>query len=275
MFLIEILSLVVVVLGKVPAMKEAFYFRGGQAACLLIHGFASTPSEVRWLGEKLHQQGFTTQGVMLTGHGVTPEDLARTQWSDWYHSAEEAFLELKQRYEIVFVIGVSMGGLLALMLAANYPNHVTAVVTAGTPGGRRFFRDRRIHLAAVAKYFVPYQERRVPADIKKLHEEMGRVYYSKRPLAAVHSLLKLVDSTIKLLPRVTCPTLIMHSRSDDVIHWQSAPFIKKHLSNARLGFVENSAHIITVDQEREKVLMYIEGFFREIMEEEGVMFEFD
>jgi len=258
---------------KSLAMNKAFRFDRGRAACLLLHGFASTPSEVRWLGEQLYRRGYTVRGVLLAGHGTAPEDLAQTRWPDWYRSAEKAFLELKENHQVVFVAGVSMGGLLALMLAARYPGSVAAVVTAGTPGGRRFFRDWRIHLVPVLKYFLRFQRRNVPEDIKRLHEKMGRVYYAKRPLAAVHSLLKLVSRVEKLLPGVRCPVLIMHSRTDDVIRWQSAVSIQRHLpGTGRVSYVEQSTHIITMDKERDVVLERIDEFFRQIMGKEGVQF---
>ncbi|MBO8168427.1 MAG: alpha/beta fold hydrolase [Thermoanaerobacteraceae bacterium] len=256
---------------KLPAQAKPFYFNDRKAVCLLIHGFASTPSEVRWLGEQLYGRGYAVRGVLLTGHGTTPEEFAQTGWPQWYRSVEQAFLELKERHDRILTVGVSMGGLLALMLAADYPQAVSGVVTAGTPGARRFFRDWRIHLTPLIKHFIPYHIRQIPEDKKRLHRQMGRVYYVKRPLSAVHSLLKLTDVVKKRLPQVYAPVLVMHSRADATIHPGSARFIYSRLGtqNKKLFYVERSDHIITLDKERDLVLNCIDGFFREIMGYQG------
>lgn len=247
-----------------------FYFQGDQdAACLLIHGFASTPSEVRWLGEQLSKRGYSTMGVLLSGHGTTPEELAGTTWKDWYSSVEGAYKRLRKDHKHVFVVGVSMGGLLAMMLAKNYPVEVAGIVTAGTPGSRWVFMDKRIHVTPIAKHFMPFQKRRVSPEARKLHEQTGRVYYFKRPLAAVQSMMQLTIRIRKLLPEILVPALIMHSRKDKVINPASADIIYKHLgSNQKtLFFVDESDHIITLDKERDLVLNCIDGFFRELLEE--------
>lgn len=248
-------------------MKDAFYLAGGKPLCLLLHGFASTPSEVRWLGQQLNLRGYTVKGVLLAGHGTTPEQLAETSWRDWYNSAQTTLLDLVEQHRPIFVVGVSMGGLLALKLAAQHPKKVTAVVTAGTPISRRFFLDWHIHLVPLAKHFIAYQQRKISADAKEMHQQMGRVYYTRRPLSAAHQLLKLVDSVKQDITNINCPALIMHSKADKVINWRSAVELQRRLGNkAQLQLVAHSDHIITIDREKEQVLERMDKFFREIME---------
>ena len=65
---------------------EPFYLPGGPVACLLIHGFVSTPQEMRWLGAQLNAADFTVLGVRLSGHATKASDLFRTRWRDWIAS---------------------------------------------------------------------------------------------------------------------------------------------------------------------------------------------
>jgi len=59
-----------------------FFFEGGPTGCLLIHGFSSSPPEMRLMGEYLAGKGLTVLGVRLAGHGTSPEDMATTAWRD-------------------------------------------------------------------------------------------------------------------------------------------------------------------------------------------------
>ena len=96
---------------------QPFFLEGGSHAVLLIHGFTGSAGHMRPLGEALHAQGFTVQGINLPGHATSMEDMGRTQWQDWLQAAKEACVALKDRYEHVSVAGLSMGGVLTLLLA--------------------------------------------------------------------------------------------------------------------------------------------------------------
>ena len=97
-----------------------FYFQRGPVGVLLIHGYTATAAEMRLLGEYLAARGLTASGVLLPGHGATPEEMNRCRWQDWAAHVERAYAELSARCRAVFVGGESMGGLLALYLGARH-----------------------------------------------------------------------------------------------------------------------------------------------------------
>ncbi|HZK55502.1 MAG TPA: alpha/beta fold hydrolase [Desulfosporosinus sp.] len=96
---------------------EPFYFPGKRVGCLLIHGFSGAPAEMRFMGERLAEAGWTVLGILLSGHGTTPEQRAETSWEDWAKDVEVGVKELRKSCDTVIGIGLSMGGLLALHLA--------------------------------------------------------------------------------------------------------------------------------------------------------------
>ena len=100
---------------------EPFFFPGGPVGCLLLHGFTAMPEEMRWLGEALAGHGHTVFGVRLAGHATSPADLARTRWTDWLISVEEGLAFLAGVTDQVFLVGQSMGGMIALVAAAALP----------------------------------------------------------------------------------------------------------------------------------------------------------
>ena len=105
-------------LPSIMSGGESFFFKGGQVGVLCLHGFTASPAEVRWLGEHLAGHDYTVYGPRLPGHAPHPHDLARYRWQDWYLTALDGCHLLHSHCQQVFVVGHSMGGCLALLLAA-------------------------------------------------------------------------------------------------------------------------------------------------------------
>src|SRR5437879_6801892 len=91
----------------------------GPRGALLLHGFAGTPPELRRLGEHLAAHGWRCAAPAMAGHATMPEDLERATWRDWAESAGRALDELAAECTQVVVAGQSMGGSMALHLAAH------------------------------------------------------------------------------------------------------------------------------------------------------------
>src|SRR5438067_7525353 len=84
-----------------PEQLRPFRIRGGTRGGLLIQGFAGTPPEMRGLGEYLAAAGYDVMGPLLAGHGLTPQAMAQTRWTDWARSAQDALTasdEIAGRY---------------------------------------------------------------------------------------------------------------------------------------------------------------------------------
>jgi carboxylesterase len=128
-------------LGK-PTIDEllgpvGFIERKGSVGVLLVHGLTGTPTEMKQFGKVIARKGFTVACPELAGHCATIEALSATKWHDWYLSIEAAFDALKAECDHVFVAGLSMGALIALLLAAKKGNQVAGVILLSTT----FFYD--------------------------------------------------------------------------------------------------------------------------------------
>jgi len=99
--------------------KKEYFLEGGTKACLLVHGITGTPAELRELGELLNSKGYTVLGVRLKGHGTVIEDMLDCTYRDWIASAVEGFELLRKKCSKVYVIGHSMGSLIALYIEEN------------------------------------------------------------------------------------------------------------------------------------------------------------
>lgn len=92
---------------------------GGHAAALLIHGFPGTPAEMRPVADVLHAAGWTTHGLLLPGFGADITTLAERTHADWLAAVRAAYDDLRRQHDPVMIVGNSMGGALALELAAT------------------------------------------------------------------------------------------------------------------------------------------------------------
>ena len=104
-----------------PGAEPWSHVGSGPHGALVIHGFTGNPSSMRGVAEALAAAGFHVELPRLPGHGTTVEDMLATDWADWSGAAETAYAEICARSRKVVVVGLSMGGALALRLGANHP----------------------------------------------------------------------------------------------------------------------------------------------------------
>jgi carboxylesterase len=220
--------------------------------CLLIHGFSGNPSEMRWMGNYLAEQGMRVEAVRLAGHGTDPAELKHITWRDWLQSAAEGLERLAHGRGRVVIVGFSMGGLLGLHLCAANPELVSGLITIASPV---YFRDRRIHLIPVVRHLVHWHHVRRPGTHIDPEAHTRYRAYRRYPLIAVDQLLDLMRVTRKVIPQVSTPTLIMHGMRDHVIHPKSAYYLFRQIgaSAKELVWWGNSGHGVVFDAEREDV----------------------
>lgn len=227
--------------------------RIGVAVC---HGFTGSPVSMQPWSDYLADQGFAINMPLLAGHGTSWQDLAKTPWQQWYRDFEASYLELTQRCDAVFVAGMSMGGALALRLAANHPVAGLALVNPGLT-----FSDARAKYSGLLKYVI----KSVPAigdDIKLPGVTEGA--YTRTPVAAVHQLSQLFADTTALLPQVTAPTIVFRSTVDHVVPESSMDTLKTGLGSRSVEVVplENSYHVATMDHDAQQIFSQSAEFFR-------------
>lgn len=211
---------------------------------------------MRLLGEYLNSKGFTVKCVLLPGHGTTPEDLNETTTDDWYAGAEHACCELLSSHSKVMVAGLSMGGLLTIRIASQLPIERAAILAAPI-----YLQDKRVPLFPILRYFVKY----LPKQKRNYHEAAKyNVAYDKMPTKPIGSILQMIKTAkAEYIPKIEIPCLVMQSKIEHTVAPKSAQYIYDNIKSKvkKLVWFEHCGHILTLDNEREKVFELVGEFF--------------
>ena len=233
---------------------EPFFLPGGSTGVLLIHGFTGLPAELVMMGRYLQQRGCTVLGVRRAGHGTTVEDMSRMTAEDWLDSVRDGYAVLRGSCEHIFVAGHSMGGLLALLLAAEKGQEqaLEGVISMSAP---IYIAEER-GIAALPPREV-CRGKFVPKARRRLRDVPPAVNHTYRfmPLEGVYEMLALIERTKAALPGLKLPALILHSLNDRTADAESAIYIRENLGSAqkRLVWLKSSGHLIPLGEERDIV----------------------
>ena len=230
---------------------------------VVSHGFTGSPHGVREWALSLASAGFAVRLPLLPGHGTSWQELAKTRWQDWHAALDAAYLELAEECDVVVVAGLSMGGALALRIAATRPVAGAVVVNPAL-----VIDDRRAPLAGVLK-FVLKSTPAIANDILK--PDMDEGAYPRTPVAASYELNKMFKDTVRLLPRITVPVRVYRSAVDHVVSETSMVALRRGLTNAPLEVVrlENSYHVATMDNDAPEIFRGTADFVRSVASPAG------
>src|SRR5712671_469714 len=102
----------------------------GSHGVLLLHGFGDTPQTLSVLARRLHKAGYGVFVPLLPGHGRTMYAFTRSRADEWIDAARHSLLEMRGRYDGVSVVGLSMGGAIAVILAEEFTDISSLVLIA-------------------------------------------------------------------------------------------------------------------------------------------------
>ena len=228
--------------------------RPGAPAVLLVHGAGDTPQTLRALGEFLHVQGFAVAAPLLPGHGTRVREFRRVTSAAWRAAVLAAYDDLAVGRPWTGLVGLSMGGALAALTAAERPALRALVLIAPyleIPRGLRL-TAALARVIGVAAPYVPSQDVRSVRDPEAAAR--GLAYGVFTP-AAVRALRATADAASAALARVRTPTLVIQSRQDNRVVPGVAVRAVARLGadDKRLEWVSEGGHVITVDYGKERV----------------------
>ena len=208
---------------------------------VLLHGFAGSPASMTPFARALREHLGRVEVPVLRGHGGRWTDLRGVTWQDWCEDAAQAVIAAAGDGPVA-VAGVSMGGALALHLAATRPevSHVVLVNPALT------MRNPFLPLLPVLKHVVPS----IANGARQVRDPSVHYQgYPRIPLSAVQQMLRLWGEVRLRLPAVTQPVLVFRSLADGEAGERSVAVVRHGVRSADVTEVPlaRSGHIATLD----------------------------
>ncbi|MDF1758718.1 MAG: alpha/beta fold hydrolase [Legionellaceae bacterium] len=216
-------------------------------AMLLLHGFSSSPAIYREF-----ISAFTMYDAILCpvlpGHADSIDAFADAKATDWVNVALQSYAELAKNYSKVDVMGLSLGGLLAGLVANKYsPNHLYLLAPALNLHG---FTNARLRLAQSLKFLGIKQ---IPNWAGNFHvDKYQELTYKKLPINAVIEILSLVKNNQFVLP--TCKTDLFLGHYDEVVDSDMVEKRFASCSNTTVHWLNNSAHVLPLDGDMQAII---------------------
>jgi carboxylesterase len=228
--------------------------RVGAPALLLLHGGGDTPQTLRYLAETLHRHGFAISAPLLPGHGRSLVEFRRVTAAELTRATREEFERLAARHAWVGVIGISMGGALAVSLAAE-TKAVKAVGLIAPYLSMPSLVARAARLAWLWGPVVPLVRSSDGQSILDPEEQERNLAYGIFTANGLRALHTIVEQAAAALPLVSAPTIMIQSREDNRVTVENGKraFAQLGAAEKRLEWISGAAHVITVDYGRDRV----------------------
>ncbi|MFZ5469076.1 MAG: alpha/beta hydrolase [Myxococcota bacterium] len=242
-----------------------FELGAGDDACLLLHGFTGSPWDVRPLGEALALRGYYVKAIRLPGHGSTPEALTQVGHHDWEQAAEDALLSLKN-FRQVFVGGLSMGALLAVLLAARFPERVHGLCLMA-PAMRLLSPSARVLQALGVLPLVELWRPWIPKDGTDIDDPEARAQapvLEAFPSSRLFDLWRVQQKAREAMGQVRAPTLIAVAQRDKVVAADGGRELARGLTAApvvRFIQLSEGAHVMPRDKGKNVLVAEVGEFF--------------
>jgi carboxylesterase len=249
----------------------------GEDAVLLLHGLAGSPLEMRYVANALHRDGFSVAVPHIAGYGYGSPV---SHWRDWYASAQDLLQALKREYRTVSVGGLCIGAVLALALAAEQPREIASLSLMSTTlfydgWGLPWYRFLMpLGFLPPLRWLYTYRERE-PFGIKNaaLRQRIARVMSqgfseagaARTTMDHLFHATRLIRHVVGRLGRIETPALVIHAVDDDTASTKSAELVVNRIGSSKVRevYLDDSYHIITMDNERERVARETSSFVRE------------
>jgi len=240
-------------------------------AVLLLHGFGDSPQSLVFLAKYLYERGFTVYAPLLPGHGRTLRDFHASSEAEWVAEARRALESLRERDERVGVVGLSMGGALATLLASETDDIRALVLLAPYLEPPRSVRAMAV-MAPAAGLVLPYMRGGDPRSIYDPAAHAAALSYRAVSPRSIAQLVRLTDRARARLSRVRTPTLYVQSREDYRITVAAAERSFELLGAAekRLEWLTGCGHVITADYCKERVAELVTSWIEERVERDDV-----
>ncbi len=223
-------------------------------AVLLVHGFSGYPGELIRPGLDLYEAGFDCFAPRLPGHGTSGDDFLASKAEDWIGTIYDAYTNLSKRYSNVYLVGHSMGGAIATIIADAFDVQrlallAPALLIPSIPVWklrlfRHFVKRLKVSWKSDPEYHFYYE------GDKDDDEFLGAEYWSYTFPTAVWELEKVRRQAVACLDHLVADTLIISGGLDKTVPQAASRLVmeKAHGSNKHLH-IPAASHFMPYDKD--------------------------
>ena len=223
-------------------------------AVLVIHGFIGGTYDNEYLVNYLqYQRGLDVYAFTLPGHEKA--FVSGVKYHAWIKESENQIEHLIKKYKKIYVIGHSMGGVIASHLATKYP------------------QVKKLILVAPAFEYISHQQnlKDIPNISKIIQRDDNQTAYeiilSKIllvPLPTVIQFTKLIKHYKATIKEVCVPTLIIHGDIDEVVPLKSSDYAYDNIKTTKKykTILTNVRHAVFRSERQEEISNYVYKFIK-------------
>lgn len=229
-----------------PECKSIVRKNNNNKAILFIHGFPTTPNMYAWASEYAFLHDYDVYVPLIPSFGTDPKDMIKTNFSSWFDYIDRYYQKLREEYQEVYVIGVSMGGAMTLKLAEKYSGtdkEMKKIAVLSAPVVYNSIKDGVItsasaYLGRILKFFIPSLNARNTTTLEGHNDgdEKWFGYLGTFPRQGI-SLIYNLKFIRKDLPLIKVPMIAIHDRTDKTVPFKNLLIIKAE-TNTDSEFIE-------------------------------------
>ncbi|TVR89040.1 MAG: alpha/beta fold hydrolase [Spirochaetaceae bacterium] len=224
-------------------------------AILMLHGFTGNPGELKYAAQRISEAGYTVSVPRLPGHGTGGADFEYTGANDWIRRSVDAYLDLRAQSASVSLVGLSMGALIAVLMASSIEIQALVMCAPALEVNQRFLPFTPILGKLVKSYTGSYNPEKITPEFRELAQQ----YRSRRWVRAAGELYRLQRAARIALPHILCPSTTLLADSDPTVPISVQTRISNSLARPdhELRVFETNDHVILNGSAREQVLDYL------------------
>ncbi len=247
---------------------EPFLYRGNnkKVAALLIHGLMACPYNVRLLGKYLHEElDITVDCPLLPGHGTSISYMADVTYEDWINEVKDHYYKLKEEYPVVYIVGQSAGGTLALYLSAFEDTDDLILIAPYLLLFRHKWVGWLEWFAEVFKFFrKEIKKKKKTGGLKDPIGIRNYIGYTSWHINGIIQQFRIARIVRKNLYRIKSPIVVFQSHHDTVVDRKGIDLLKLRThAPVKVVWFKHSNHILTLDYEKHSLNYAVGHYIKE------------
>ncbi|MCJ8327751.1 MAG: alpha/beta fold hydrolase [Campylobacterales bacterium] len=251
---------------KDKEIGEPYILSANSNICVIaLHGFASSPSEVKQIAQYLNNKNINVYAPRLKGHGTIPSDLKDVLWKDWYDSLSRAITIATLKYKKVYLLGFSTGGLLTLLSTKKTYKEYKGIISINAALNLQDVRVKTL-IPAVSVWndlVDSFDAKEYQKEYVKNNAQNPEINYNKHYIKSITQLKELMNITKNNLENIKTPILIIQSSNDPVVNPSSAYELYEGIKdkNKILKIIDSKYHVI-ITKNNQELLVSIRNFIK-------------